>query len=548
MKIVLVALNSSYTHTNLAVRIFANILSKKHEVVISETTVNDRGGVLSLCEKLYEQKADMYAFSVYIWNREMQLCAASTIKKLLPQSTIVAGGPELSFCDDAFLDQNPYIDFLIRGEGETAIGDIADGKYQSPCIVDGGVFDGFAAASEPYFCSQNPCGCPDGRLFYYESSRGCPFNCSYCLSSVKEKGERVRAKDVETVKKELSVILLHDLRTIKFVDRTFNFDKERAKRIFSYIIDLAESSQTKFPTCHFEICASLLDDETIDILSRAPQGLFRFEIGVQTANPATLCEIGRRDDTKKILENVKKLREKTAVTLHLDLIAGLPYDSYEGIAEAFDLIFPFAHHLQLGILKLLPGTKMCKKASDYGMKYLDTPPYTIIESRDFSFAELRALSGIADTVDDFCDGDAFSGTIEYLVSKFSSPFALFEGLYEYFSCRGQISHREKYAALLDFAKSFLGFDKQSLFVLSEHLRYDFLLSNQGHSPREIERIYTESEGEKLELLRKNFIREMRTQGKDIFVPALESHFFAFDSQNVYFFDRKNRLVFTQKMS
>ena len=228
MKIVLVALNSSYTHTNLAVRIFANILSKKHEVVISETTVNDRGGVLSLCEKLYEQKADMYAFSVYIWNREMQLCAASTIKKLLPQSTIVAGGPELSFCDDAFLDQNPYIDFLIRGEGETAIADIADGKYQSPCIVDGGVFDGFATASEPYFCSQNPCGCPDGRLFYYESSRGCPYSCSYCLSSVKEKGEKVRAKDVETVKKELSVILLHDLRTIKFVDRTFNFDKGRA--------------------------------------------------------------------------------------------------------------------------------------------------------------------------------------------------------------------------------------------------------------------------------------------------------------------------------
>jgi len=546
VKIVLVALNSSYTHTNLAVRIFADILSKKHEVVISETTVNDRGGVLSLCEKLYEQKADMYAFSVYIWNREMQLCAASTMKKLLPQSIIVAGGPELSFCDDAFLAQNPYIDFLIKGEGEAAIVDIADGKYKSPCVVDGGIFDGFSASAEPCFCAQNAIGCPDGRLFYYESSRGCPFGCSYCLSSVKRAGEKVRAKDVQTVKKELSVILLHNVKTIKFVDRTFNFDKGRAKEIFSYIIDLAKSAKTKFPTCHFEICASLLDDETIEILSQAPQGLFRFEIGVQTANSATLCEIGRRDDTQKILENVKKLREKTAVILHLDLIAGLPHDSYEGIAAAFDMIYPFAHHLQLGILKLLPGTKMRRKAADYGMKYLDTPPYTIIESRDFSFADLRKLSSIADTVDDFCDSEAFSGSIELLAALFSSPFALFEGLYEYFSCRAQLSHREKYAAILDFAKTTHTVDADGLFALSEKLRYDFLVSNQGRAPHGIERIYTDSERDELELLRKGFVRKMRDEGKDIFVPALESHFFAFDSQKVYFIDRKNRRVFTQK--
>ncbi len=543
------ALNSSYTHTNPAVRIFADLLAKKHEVHISETTVNDRGGVLSLCEKLYEQNADLYAFSVYIWNRSMQLEAARTLKKLLPDSLIVLGGPEVSFCDEEFLFENSFVDYLIKGEGEKAICDIADGKYSPKTIVDGGIYEAFADSDEPYFCAENPLGCKEGALLYYESSRGCPYNCSYCLSSVKKPGEMVRAKPCEMVKKELSVILSKNVRCIKFVDRTFNFDKERAKELFSFIIDYSKNHDGFCPTCHFEICAALLDDETMDILSKAPEGLIRFEIGVQTATTLSLSEIGRRDDTAKIIENVKKLKAKTKVTVHLDLICGLPYDCYDGIAGSFDLIYGLCDHLQLGILKLLPGTKMRGMAKDYGMKFLDSPPYTLLCSDTFSFSLMRKLSGIADTVDAFSEKDSgFFEAISYLSGLSPSPFGLFEKLYEYFSEGKNLSHREKYAELLTFAQEKLGLCGLQLETLREKLRFDFLLSNQGRTPSGISREYTDAERQELELFRTRIIHEAPKGEGGFFVPALETHIFSFDSKKIYVFDRKNKRVQSRKRS
>ncbi len=543
------ALNSSYTHTNPAVRGFAQLLSEKHEVHISETTVNDRGGVLSLCEKLHEQNADIYAFSVYIWNRSMQLEAARTMKKLLPHSLIVLGGPEVSFCDDKFLCENSFVDYLIKGEGEKAICDIADGKYSPKTIVDGGIYEAFADSDEPYFCAENSLGCKEGALLYYESSRGCPYNCSYCLSSVKRAGERVRAKSCEKVKRELSVILSKNVRCIKFVDRTFNFDKARAKELFSFIIDYSEKHEGVCPTCHFEICAALLDDETVDILSKAPEGLIRFEIGVQTATALSLSEIGRRDDTAKIIENVKKLKAKTKVTVHLDLICGLPYDSYDGIARSFDMIYGLSDHLQLGILKLLPGTRMREMTQSYGMEFLDTPPYTLLCSDTFSFSQMRKLSGIADTVDAFSEKDGgFFESISYLAKLSDSPFGLFEKLYDHFSEGKNLSHREKYTELLTFAQEKLGLCGLQLETFREKLRFDFLLSNQGRTPPAIAREYTEAERCELEFFRTKVIHESPKGEGDFFVPALETHFFAFDNGNVYVFDRKNKRVQSRKRS
>ncbi len=541
MKIVLVAQNSSYTHTNPAVRIFSCALSEKHEAEIVETTVNDPGGELALCEKLYDKKADMYAFSVYIWNRARQLNTAKMIKKLLPDSIIVVGGPEVSFEDDTFFEENSYIDFLIKGEGERAICDIADGKYTSRQIIDAGIFDEFSSCDEPYFCSSHPAGCDDGKLLYYESSRGCPYHCSYCLSSTKRAGEKVRAKDSEKVKEELSVLLTKPVKAIKFVDRTFNFDIKRAKDIFSYIISFDKASGGKCPTCHFEICASLIDDETVDILSQARKELVRFEIGVQTATSESLEEIGRRNDTEKIIENVKKLREKTKVTLHLDLICGLPYDSYEGIKKSFDMIYRYCDCLQMGFLKLLPGTKMRSKANDYGMEYLDFPPYTLYKSDTFSFEELRRLSEIAEIAESFSDRHGlFFGSTEYLISKFDSPFELYERLNCHFREKGNLSSKAKYAELYEFGKSILCADDAEM--LKEHLRYDFILSNQGRPPMCIERIYDENERAELENIRKQTIHRLPKEKMQMFVPAIETHFFGFDCKKIYIVDRKNRTV------
>ena len=540
----LVAQNSSYTHTNPAVRIFACALEKDHDVQIVETTVNDSGGEMALCEKLYEKKADLYAFSVYIWNRFQQLNTAKMIKKLLPGALVAVGGPEVSFENENFLRENQYVDFLIRGEGERALCDIADGKYLPHTVIDGGVFEGFAASDEPYFCNAHSKGCEDGKLMYYESSRGCPFSCSYCLSSVKRQGERVRAKDSEKVKNELSVLLTHNVKAIKFVDRTFNFDTARAKEIFSFIIGFDEKNGGGCPTCHFEICASLIDDDTVNILSRARPGLIRFEIGVQTATEESLSAIGRRNDTAKIIENVAKLKEKTKVTLHLDLICGLPKDSYDGIKRSFDMIYPFSECLQLGFLKLLPGTKLRNEAKEHGMEYLDFPPYTLYKSDGFSFEELRKLSGIADTAESFSEKEgSFCKSIGFLIGKSGSPFEFYEKLSSFLSSRQGLSPRAKYTALYDFACELSEDEKRSL---CEYLRYDFLTSNQGKPPLAVERRYTDGERAELEAVRKTVIHESPKNEGNWFVPALETHLFDFDSGNVYIIDRKNHRVETRK--
>ena len=349
------------------------------------------------------------------------------------------------------------------------------------------------------------------------------------------------------MKEELSVILSKNVRSIKFVDRTFNFDKKRAKQIFSFIIDYSNNHGGKCPTCHFEICAALLDDETADILSNAPEGLIRFEIGVQTATPETLCAIGRRDDTEKIIENVRKLKEKTKVTVHLDLICGLPNDSYEGIKRAFDKISGLADHLQLGVLKLLPGTKLREQADGFGMKFLEEPPYTLLCSDTFSFSEMRRLSGISDTVDAFSEKDGgFFESVSYLEEISGSAFGLFEKLFDYFGEKGNVSHREKYTLLFEFAKDVLLLCPSKLETLREKLRFDFLVSNAGRVPQILERKYTDCERNELELFRSKVIHEAPKGSGDFFVPALETHLFSFDSGKIYVFDRKNKRVQARK--
>ena len=544
MKIVLVAQNSSYTHTNAAVRIFYSQLAPRHDVKIVETTVNDRGGTISLAEQLYELKADMYLFSVYIWNRQNQLQAANAVKQLLPESVVVMGGPEISFETESFLAQNPFIDYLVRGEGEKVICDIADGKITEKGIIDGGVYENFETLPEPYFCAENPYACSDGKLVYYESSRGCPYNCSYCLSSVKKKGERVRFKPTDMVMKEISVLMSKNIKTIKFVDRSFNADVKRAAEIFEGILDVSKNfiKDGKYvgTTCHFEICAALIDQKTIEILSRAPDGLFRFEIGVQTITPSALSAIGRADNTQKILENVDLLREKTKVVIHLDLICGLPTDTYEGIKNSFNAIYGKCDLLQLGILKLLPGTKMRADTEKYSIKYLDTPPYTVLETATTSFCELRRLERIAHETERFCAQNGnFRKTTEFLVKCASTPFDFYEKIALYFGKKENMTVKAVYGEILEFAMSSGLCTAQKTNLLREYLRFDFLLTNQGSVPLCIDKKYTEEQSEFLKTAKNEYIHSFPKNGSPFFVPATEAHIFDFDNENVYIIDRKN---------
>ncbi len=546
MKTVLVAQNSSYTHTNAAVRILANMLnSSGHDATVIETTVSERGGAAALCERLYREKADIYAFSVYIWNRHEQLCAASLIKKLLPSCTVVLGGPEVSHETEDFIFKNPYIDYVIRGEGEKAIVDIANGKCEKG-FVDGGVFEGFVSSHEPYFSCGKSCGDTDGKLIYYETSRGCPFSCSYCLSSVKSGKRGVRAKPAELVMRELSMLMRKNVKVIKLVDRTFNYDKERAYTLFSHMLSdsselLDEKGRYIGAMVHFEICASLLDQKTLVLLEKAPKGLFRFEIGVQTTNPISLYAIGRADDTEKILENVDILREKTNIEIHLDLICGLPCDTFSDVKASFNAVYGRCDKLQMGFLKLLGGTRMKEEAQKYGMVSLDVPPYTVLCTKDISFEEMMVLQRISDIAEKLSDKESgFGKSVAFMAKESESPFDMYLALSEYLNRKGNISSKRLYAEILEFACGHLSLSGDKKEELKERLRFDYLMSNQGRAPYEIERKYTDDEAEYLAEMRKKAIHERDRERDGFFIPALEAHTFFFDAENVYIIDRKNR--------
>lgn len=553
MKTVFVAQNSSYTHTNPAVRILARCLEENgFDTEIVETTTGDRGGAVSLCEKLYEKKGDIYAFSVYIWNRREQILAASLIKKLLPGCTVVFGGPEVSFEDETFLKENPFIDYVIRGEGEEAIVEIANGNCEKG-FVDFGIYKKFSSSLEPYFSYPEKYGETCGKLIYYETTRGCPFSCSYCLSSVKKKGECVRSKPVELVKQEFLRLMSEDIKALKLVDRTFNYNRKRAYELFSYMIEksaenLDENGKYKGATIHFEICAALLDEETMTLLEKAPERLFRFEIGVQTANPESLAAIGRSDDTDKILENVKRLKERTKIELHLDLICGLPNDSFSDIRNSFNKVYGNCHKLQMGFLKLLPGTALKNQAGKYKMKSLDTPPYTVLETDKISFSEMMTLTRISEVAEKFSDADSgFDTAVSLMIKNCESPFDLYLELSRFLNEKGSISSKRLYCEMLEFANRYFKDKKAFINDIKECLRYDYLMSNQGKAPVEIERIYAEKEAEALSFAKKQFIHSDIRNTQKIFVPALEAHIFSFDNENVYFIDRKNRSCFKVKL-
>ncbi len=424
MKTVLFALNGSYSHTNLAVRaIGAHLLDAGEDVVILEKNLKDTR--LSVLESLVTENADVYGFSVYIWNITEMLRFAAELKTLRHDAVIVFGGPEVTFADIGFFNKHPYVDHIIAGEGEDAFLSLlrtlsSNKNIQNHCIHMAEPFRKFTESGIHY---DRIGGEPHG-LVYYESVRGCPFSCAYCLSSVTE---GIRAK---TAEKALADLLLFekfsDIRTVKLVDRTFNFNKERAKTIWRA---LASDSYTK--EYHFEVSAALLDEETFELLSSVPKGKFRLEIGVQSTNSKTIDAVSRALDTKKTLRALKRLHEKGNLHLHADLIAGLPYEDYASFGNSFDDIYGTCDVLQLGILKLLRGSRMRAEAEKYGIVYSPNPPYRVLQTKELSFAELMRLEMIDGLNDRFSNSGKFTYTFPYLPLASGSAFGFLDGLLDF---------------------------------------------------------------------------------------------------------------------
>ncbi|WP_010248097.1 B12-binding domain-containing radical SAM protein [Acetivibrio cellulolyticus] len=492
MKTVIVALNSKFIHSALAPwYLKANCMPECGEVKVMEYSINEM--IDSVLAGIYEESCDIAAFSCYIWNIEYVLKIADNLKKVLPKVKIILGGPEVSFNAFEIMDKNSCIDYILSGEGELTFGQllralinksIEPDSIKSLTYRDGdhlvlgeeyAIIEDLNMIRSPY--SEEMFYNVGNKIVYYESSRGCPFDCSYCLSST-FKG--VRYLSMERVKSDILAFIKAGIKMVKFVDRTFNCNLERAKQILSFVIDNAGS--THF---HFEAAADLFDNEMMDILSKAPTGLIQFEIGIQTTNSKTLIAVNRKTRLNEVFFNVQKLNRLGNVHLHLDLIVGLPYEDYESFRKSFNDVYELGpQQLQVGFLKLLKGSRIRAESDKYGYNFRNYPPYEVLSSNYLSFGEISKLKCIEDMVERFLNSGRFNKTIDYLIKGFfASPFDFYEKLSKYFKRSGyfdrSLSSRDLYTIVLEFAQKIeIDID---LKIVNELLKFDFLLSNNTNN-------------------------------------------------------------------
>ncbi len=528
MKTVIFALNSSYSHTSLAARAIARGM-ERHGLSYEIIEKNQKEKRASVLATLAEAGADVYGFSAYIWNIADMRAYAGSLKKILPGAKIVFGGPEVLFAGEEFFAENPAVDYIIRGEGEEAFPALCERIEKNETgekIIDAPYFRDFTESGIYYGdVGETPHG-----LVYYESVRGCPFECTYCLSSVTER--KIRAKSAErTLADLLGFEKFGDIKTVKFVDRTFNFDRERAKVIWR---GLCGAEYTK--EYHFEICASLLDGESVEILSGAPAGKFRVEVGLQSTNPKTLEAIKRKLDVKKTLENTRRIYESGNTLVHLDLIAGLPYEDYKTFGRSFDDAYGVCDELQLGFLKILCGCEMERNAERYGIVYSKEAPYEVLKTNDISFAELTKLKLTDELNDRFSNSGCFGNTFPWLPLAYGSAFEFFEKFGAFFEQKygrhhdlSKLSQVSAFLLVLEFSESVMPDASE----VRARLALDFLLRETRKLPHELAEGVLAPESAKTELLAAVPKHERA---------ACEAVYLPFKSEKYIIVNRKNKIL------
>ena len=461
MNVLLFTLNAKYIHSSLALRSLRANLNKGADCEILELTINNRPE--DILAAIYEKKPDILGLSCYIWNIRMLLDTADSIKKLLPRVRIIAGGPEAAHSAEELLRRHK-IDMIIPGEGEEVFARLAENGFDPRGIdgvayLDGGGRFIHRPAPPPdisrlRFAYDGTKSVADGELLnkivYYETSRGCPYACAYCMSAL---AGGVRRLPLVTVFQQLDTLSAMKPKQIKFTDRTFNSDRGYALEIWRHLIE-NDNSVTNF---HFEISGALLDGDALELLKTARQGLFQFEIGVQSTNPKTLAEIDRPADVPRLLSTVRQLLAPQNIHIHLDLIAGLPHEDFGRFQNSFNEVYAcMPHQLQLGFLKVLSGSKMEKKAKEYDLIYSRNAPYEVLSTRWLNYEQLRILHGIAKMVDLYYNSARFSHIISHLISYFSDPFSFFLRLwlhYESASAGKPVSAMGSHDLLAEFARS-----------------------------------------------------------------------------------------------
>ena len=460
MKILLAACNAKYIHSNLAVydlKAYSSDYDK--EVLLREYTINQPKD--EMLKDIYGSGADVVCFSCYIWNISFVRELIRDLAKILPETAFWAGGPEVSYDAEKFLTEMPEMTGVLVGEGEKTFHDLLeyyiDGKGSLGEIRGIAYRDGEEIRHNGWRELMNLSEIPfvyqhleefENRIIYYESSRGCPFSCSYCLSSIDKK---LRFRDLELVKKELQFFLDHKVPQVKFVDRTFNCKHEHAMAIWKYILE-HDNGVTNF---HFEVSADLLRDEEMNLMAKMRPGLIQLEIGVQSTNPKTIRAIHRHMDLDKLKRCVDRVHSFRNIHQHLDLIAGLPYEDYDTFHRSFNDVYQMKpDQLQLGFLKVLKGSLMQGEAEKYGIVHKEKEPYEVLSTNWLPYGDVLKLKAVESMVEVYYNSGQFQHTLEYLVPLAKDAFTFYESLGAFYEKKGysEISHSRmrRYEILLEY--------------------------------------------------------------------------------------------------
>ena len=465
MKLLLTAINAKYIHSNLAVySLKASAGQAASSVELAEFTINHR--TEEILRDLYRRKPDVLLFSCYIWNIVYVKELGTQIKKVLPKVPIWLGGPEVSYDAEAFLKAHPFADGILCGEGEESFRRLSESYVKGQAGAESFSQIPGLAWREGSRIHVNPAAGPldldslpfpyeglsdfEHRIIYYESSRGCPFSCSYCLSSI---DKSVRFRDLGRVCRELQFFLDAGVPQVKFVDRTFNCRKSHALGIWSYLL-AHDNGVTNF---HFEIAAELLDEEELALIGKMRPGLIQLEIGVQSANEQTLEAIRRKTDLERLRRIVGRVNAGRNVHQHLDLIAGLPYEDLDSFGRSFDKVFAMEpEQLQLGFLKILKGSPMEEEVEKYGIVSREQPPYEVLFTPWLSCSDILRLKMIEEMVEIYYNSLQFRATLQKLIPLFASPFGFFGELADFYERQGgeqrKHSRVQRYELLLAFIR------------------------------------------------------------------------------------------------